>query len=141
MVANRARFRVGTGSNQGQTTIRFIAPVGYPYANPDCFWADQSLRLASGGMPQASNITTIPETNITGVWFSWHLTKPWNPNSDTLLNWLATDDRQSVERSPVTCLAFPNRYSRSYKVDCLTPVKVPPLFSRSRAARTAGAGG
>lgn len=91
-------FRIGPGWNQNQTTVRFLAPVGYPYAKPDCFWVDQALRLGSGGMPQSSNISAIPETGITGVWFSWHV-QTWNPNTDSLLNWVAViSDRLRVAR-------------------------------------------
>ena len=82
-------FPVCAGWTLSRTTVWFIVPVGYPYANPDCFWVDKGLQLATGAMPQNSNITVVPETNITGIWFSWHLAHPWNPNTDTLLTWTA----------------------------------------------------
>jgi Prokaryotic E2 family E len=75
------------GWSQPQTTLFFIAPVGYPLAKPDCFWADHNLRLSHGGMPQAANITPIPEINQPQLWFSWH-TEHWNPNRDNLLTYL-----------------------------------------------------
>jgi hypothetical protein len=82
-------YPVPPGWNQAQTTIGFIAPVGYPYAKLDCFWADPGLRLATGAMPLASNSNPIPETALNSLWFSWHLEQPWNPNADNLLTWLA----------------------------------------------------
>jgi len=75
------------GWSQPQSTIHFIAPVGYPLAKPDCFWADRDLRLRHGGMPHASNVTAIPETNQLQLWFSWH-TQHWNPNRDNLLTYV-----------------------------------------------------
>lgn len=83
-------LRLPAGWSRSSTSVRFLAPAGFPYANPDCFWADSGLRLASGALPQNSNETAIPETVESGLWFSWHLTQPWNPNRDSLLTWLAT---------------------------------------------------
>jgi hypothetical protein len=85
-------FEIAPGWSARRTTVRFLAPVGYPYAAPDCFWADAELRLANGTMPQNSAINPIPETSLQGLWFSWHLQKPWNPNVDCFLTWLATID-------------------------------------------------
>ena len=71
------------------TTIRFLVPAGYPFAALDCFWADDGLRLASGAVPQnAGSGNQIPETAHHGLWFSWHLTGPWDPNRDTLSSWM-----------------------------------------------------
>ena len=75
------------GWSQPVTTVRFIVPLGYPQAKPDCFWADGNLRLQGGNPPQASNQNLIPEANETGLWFSWHASS-WNPNSDNLLTYL-----------------------------------------------------
>jgi hypothetical protein len=80
-------FRLPPGWTQPQATIFFIAPLGYPLAKPDCFWTDRDLRLAHGGMPQAANITAIPEINQLQLWFSWH-TSHWNPNRDNLLTFV-----------------------------------------------------
>lgn len=79
------------GWNRPTTTIYFMAPSGYPAAQPDCFWADASLRLANGGMPHATNIMPIPGDATPRVWFSWHLTGGcWNPLRDTLLSYVRT---------------------------------------------------
>lgn len=78
------------GWNAASTAIFFLAPAGYPAAQPDCFWADASLRLASGMMPQASNMTPIPGEANPRLWFSWHLTGGWNPMRDSLLSYVRT---------------------------------------------------
>jgi hypothetical protein len=66
-----------------KTTIEFLAPLGYPQARPDCFYADMDLRLLGGGMPVNANIQAIPG-GPERLWFSWHLSN-WNPNNDTLI--------------------------------------------------------
>lgn len=80
-------FPLPPGWSERSTTVKFLAPVGYPLSKPDCFWANQGLRLANGGMPQASNISPIPEVNEHNLWFSWHA-GPWNVNRDNLLTYL-----------------------------------------------------
>ena len=75
------------GWNKQSSTIKFIAPSGYPFANPDCFWADTDLRLVNGAMPQASNITAPPELTEPLLWFSWHV-QSWNANRDNLLSYI-----------------------------------------------------
>lgn len=81
--------RLIDGWNKPTTSIRFLVPSTYPYAALDCFWADEDLRLADGRLPQntaAPNV--IPETSSSGLWFSWHLAQPWNPNRDNLSSWM-----------------------------------------------------
>lgn len=78
------------GWTKSSSEIRFLAPIGYPFAVLDCFWADADLRLAGEQMPQSSAINAIPETTEAGLWFSWHLTGPWDPNRDTLSSWMNT---------------------------------------------------
>jgi hypothetical protein len=80
------------GWSAASTNIYFLVPVGYPGPPPDCFWADQTLTLAAGGQPQASNVTQIPETAIVGRWFSWHVVegqRNWNPNRDDLMTFVS----------------------------------------------------
>lgn len=79
---------IPSGWSKSKTTIRFLAPTGYPMARPDCFWADADLRLVNGAMPASAQINQIPESGETGLWFSWHLTHAWNPNTDTLATWV-----------------------------------------------------
>lgn len=76
------------GWSQTSTTIRFLVPPGYPYAQLDCFWADDGLRLAGGGQPQNSQSMAITEANVMGWWFSWHLNGAWDANRDTLSSWM-----------------------------------------------------
>jgi hypothetical protein len=78
------------GWSKASSSIRFLAPAGYPFAAPDCFWADNDLLLEGGRMPgSAGNNNVIPETAESGLWFSWHL-QGWNPNRDTLSSWMNT---------------------------------------------------
>ena len=72
------------GWSKQNTSVRFLVPSGYPFAQPDCFWGDVGLTLANGLVPQASNTQPVPETNEPGTWFSWHV-QQWNPNKDSLL--------------------------------------------------------
>lgn len=74
------------GWNKLSTAVRFIVPVGYPFAAPDCFWADSDLRIAPAVQPQATNLQTIPEANVPGLWFSWHV-QGWNPNRNSLVSY------------------------------------------------------
>lgn len=80
-----------SGWTKTSTSIRFLVPPGYPFAALDCFWADADLLLAGGRLPQnASASNPVPEDGGPGLWFSWHLAKPWNPNRDTLSSWMNT---------------------------------------------------
>lgn len=74
------------GWSKTATTARFIVPVGFPHAMPDCFWTDQDLRLANNADPQASNMQVLPGTSEPQRWFSWHANK-WTPNRDSLLTY------------------------------------------------------
>lgn len=67
-----------TGWSKSITNIWFVAPVGYPGAAPDCFWADSDLRLAAGRLPQNSGEQLVPGTTTAGLWFSWHIGR-WAP--------------------------------------------------------------
>ncbi len=79
------------GWSAPRAQVRFLVPSAYPFAALDCFWADNSLRLASGAIPQsAAADNVIPETSEPGLWFSWHLTGPWDANRDTLSSWMNT---------------------------------------------------
>jgi hypothetical protein len=69
------------GWSQSSTEIRFVVPNGYPYAAPDCFWADMALRLRGGAMPKNATIgQTMPgQADAQTLWFSWHVNTAWNP--------------------------------------------------------------
>jgi hypothetical protein len=76
------------GWNKDLTTVHLLAPQGYPFAQPDCFWTDEDLRLISGAVPQNTNLTTpIPHLGRPSLWFSWHL-QAWNATRDDLTTWL-----------------------------------------------------
>ncbi|HEY1697328.1 MAG TPA: E2/UBC family protein [Polyangiaceae bacterium] len=83
-------YALPAGWNRREATILFVAPPGYPGAQPDCFWVDAAgLRLANGATPKASNDAS-PIPGVSGrstTWFSWHL-QNWNPNNDSLLTYL-----------------------------------------------------
>lgn len=82
------RIELPAGWSKPATAIRFLAPVGYPHAKPDCFWADAGLRRDGGAMPQAANDNQeIPETGERGLWFSWHVGQ-WSPNVHSLLTYM-----------------------------------------------------
>lgn len=76
------------GWSKQETELVFLLPQGYPFAKPDCFWADQDLRLANGNLPQSTQINSVPGLGSQMLWFSWHL-EPWNPNQDDISTWFA----------------------------------------------------
>jgi hypothetical protein len=77
------------GWNRQKVTLLFLAPPGYPAAQPDCFWVEPTgMRLEGGATPNGTNDSNpIPEVGQRSTtWFSWHL-KHWNPNSDSLVTY------------------------------------------------------
>jgi hypothetical protein len=78
-------IKIPRGWNRDTVTIQFVAPPGYPAAQPDCFWVEPTgMRLKDGATPQGTNDSNpIPEIGPRGTWFSWHL-QHWNPNNDSL---------------------------------------------------------
>src|SRR5580693_7227323 len=47
---------IGTGWSTCQVTVLFVAPPGYPAAQPDCFWVEPpGLRLTGGATPKNTN--------------------------------------------------------------------------------------
>ena len=81
-------FPLPKGWNKQATAIHFVVPAGYPYAQPDCFYADLNLRLADGRMPQNTGQNPATAALASTLWFSWHLQRPWKPGRDTLFTWL-----------------------------------------------------
>ena len=78
------------GWSKQHTTVHLVAPQGYPFAQPDCFWTDADLRLSSGAVPQNSGLAT-PIPHLPGepaLWFSWHL-QVWNAARDDLMTWFS----------------------------------------------------
>lgn len=83
------------GWSKPVTEVKFVAPVGYPFSPPDCFWADADLRAGGGAMPQNSASNPCPDGSPL-LWFSWHVGQ-WNPNSDSLLTFLRVIQRRFDE--------------------------------------------
>jgi hypothetical protein len=76
-------FALPAGWSKQMTDVRFIAPVGYPFGKPDCFWADGDLRLSNGNPPMNTGNNNIPHIGGGYLWFSWHVQR-WDSNSDNL---------------------------------------------------------
>ena len=58
------------GWSRSQTAVSFVLAPAYPFAAPDCFWADNELRLKSNAPPQASQANHPIPTGGQGLWFS-----------------------------------------------------------------------
>lgn len=81
-------FPLPPGWSDETTTVRFLAPVGYPFAKPDCFWTDSHIRVVNQTqLPQNTGNNPIPEVGETNLWFSWHVAQ-WNPNRDNLSTYI-----------------------------------------------------
>lgn len=78
-----------SGWNQSHTTVRFLAPVGFPMAQPDCFWADEALRLAGGALPKNAQVQSPPFGGPPKLWFSWHVSV-WSGSRDTIKSYIGT---------------------------------------------------
>lgn len=65
------------------TTVWFVVPVGYPAAQPDCFWVAADLKLESGVVPASSGAQQLPGNPQPALWFSWHLAS-WRPAVDSI---------------------------------------------------------
>ena len=75
-----------SGWSAKATRVRFVVPVGYPAAQPDCFWVDADLRLANGSLPSNSGAQSVPVAGTPALWFSWHLSA-WRPSHDSLITY------------------------------------------------------
>ena len=78
--------KLPSGWSKQVIEAKFLAPVGYPFSKPDCFWTDPDLRLANGNPPKNTGSNPIPQVGSGNLWFSWHVSS-WNPNSDSLLTY------------------------------------------------------
>lgn len=93
-----AGVKLPTGWSKPITTVRFLAPVGYPFSKPDCFWTDADLRLTNGNPPMNTGSNQIPHVGSPHLWFSWHVAS-WNPNFDNLVTyWYVIKRRLSDPR-------------------------------------------
>lgn len=80
------QFSLPQGWNKTQTNVRFLVPVGYPIAKPDCFWTDADLRLASGVTPMNTQLNANYGGPEQLLWFSFHI-GAWNANRDNLVTY------------------------------------------------------
>ncbi len=77
------------GWNRPIADVLFVAPPGYPSAQPDCFWVEPNgFRLANGQTPQNANDgNPIPgdvQPGRSTTWFSWHV-QSWDPSRSSLI--------------------------------------------------------
>jgi Prokaryotic E2 family E len=88
------------GWSQSETEIRFVVPNGYPYAAPDCFWADHGLRLANGAIPLNAQLGTLMpgQNDPNTLWFSWHVNNAWKPGFCDLLTYVKIIRNRFEER-------------------------------------------
>ena len=65
-------YALPPGWSANTVTLLFLAPPGYPAAQPDCFWVEPTgIRLQSGATPQATN----------GKWATSRTSRPrWEDN-------------------------------------------------------------
>jgi Prokaryotic E2 family E len=80
-----ARLPLHTGWSTSSTLARFLVPIPFPAAQPDCFYADPGLRLSSGAMPTNAGLQPLAGEQL--MWFSWHVAS-WNPARDSLLSYV-----------------------------------------------------
>jgi hypothetical protein len=85
-----------TGWNMLGTTVYFLISSSYPMAQPDCFWTDPHLRLASGAIPQNTSVNNTHGGPENLLWFSWHASR-WDPNRDNLLTYVKVISRRLQE--------------------------------------------
>jgi hypothetical protein len=79
-------FALPQGWNAAQTNVRFVVPVGFPVAKPDCFWTDPGLRLSSGATPTNTQLNANYGGPEQLLWFSFHVSA-WDPNLDRLVTY------------------------------------------------------
>jgi hypothetical protein len=76
---------LGPGWNLQRVLVQFVLPIPYPAAQPDCFYTDIALRLASGAMPANTGIQSLAGEAL--LWFSWHVAT-WTPQRDDVATYI-----------------------------------------------------
>jgi hypothetical protein len=89
-------FPLPEGWNRASAEICFVLSPAYPVAKPDCFFADEHLRLANGAMPANTRIQPHPLTREPAVWFSYHGIT-WKADRDTYLSFARIIERRLAE--------------------------------------------
>jgi hypothetical protein len=85
---------LGEGWSATETTLRVLVPVGFPQVNPDCFYSDGALTLASGAEPQNSQLQAVFGASYR--WFSWHPAS-WDPATGELGTYVRFCERRLRE--------------------------------------------
>jgi hypothetical protein len=87
-------YLLPAGYNKQHTRLLLKIPLSYPNGNPDMFWVDPDLRLASGGSQANANIENV----LGEPWlrFSWHPQK-WNPGMDNLNTFMEFVNRRLIQ--------------------------------------------
>ena len=85
LVVEVPELALPAGWSLPRTTVRWVLSAGYPAAQPDCFFADAELRLATGAMPINSGLQELQGRQL--LWFSWHI-QGWRPGHDDLVSYL-----------------------------------------------------
>jgi hypothetical protein len=76
-------FPLPPGWSKAAAAVMFRLPPGYPENRPDCFYADEDLRLANGTMPTNTGQPADRPLGRSWLWFSWHVQR-WVPGKDDL---------------------------------------------------------
>jgi len=87
-------FPLPVGYNKQHTRLLLKVPLSYPNGNPDMFWVDSDLRLASGENQASANIETV--LGESWLRFSWHPQK-WNPALDNLDTFMEFVNRRLIQ--------------------------------------------
>jgi hypothetical protein len=97
-VVKVAKVGIPPGWNATEANIWFVVPVQYPSARPDCFWAEASLLVQGGRIPQNTGGNRLPGAQATPPlrWYSWHVTR-WSPIGDTLATYLQVIRRRFAD--------------------------------------------
>ena len=87
-------YSLPAGYNRQCTRLLLKIPLSYPNGNPDMFWVDPDLHLASGASQANSNIENV----LGEPWlrFSWH-PQGWNPVMDNLNTFLEFVNRRLIQ--------------------------------------------
>ena len=87
-------YPLPVGYSKKHTRLLLKIPLSYPNGNPDMFWVDPDLRLASGESQANATIENV----LGEPWlrFSWHPQK-WNPVLDNLNTFMEFVNRRLIQ--------------------------------------------
>lgn len=87
-------MKLPPGWSKDEVLVEFLIPIAFPAAQPDCFFTDIDLRLASGAQP--TNTDFQPIAGAHRLWFSWHLAS-WTPGIDSVETYIRFIERRFRE--------------------------------------------